>query len=86
MIAARSSVRLACQRSLPPTGKPIFLGLSVSHSWPPRQGAYGVACDRFATLDPSTAHSGYGAYEEDGSGDGIGESGIRLFPSSHVHF
>jgi hypothetical protein len=30
------------------------------------KGAYGVACDRFATLDPPTAHKAFGAYEEDG--------------------
>jgi hypothetical protein len=34
------------------------------------KGAYGVARDRFATLDPPTAHQGFGAYEEDGGGVG----------------
>jgi hypothetical protein len=28
--------------------------------------AYGVARDRFATLDPTTVPQGFGAYEEDG--------------------
>ena len=32
------------------------------------KGASGVARDRFATLDPPTAHKGFGAYEEDGGG------------------
>src|SRR5438477_397174 len=32
------------------------------------KGAYGVARDRFATLDPPTAHQGFSAYEEDGGG------------------
>ena len=30
------------------------------------KGAYGVAGDRFATLDPPTAHQGFSACEEDG--------------------
>jgi hypothetical protein len=34
------------------------------------KGAYGVAGDRFATLDPVTAHQGFGAYEEEGVGAG----------------
>jgi hypothetical protein len=29
------------------------------------KGAFGVACDRFAPLDPATAPEGFGAYEED---------------------
>ena len=31
-----------------------------------------IACDRFATLDPPTAHQGFGAYEEDGGEVGTG--------------
>jgi hypothetical protein len=48
------------------------------------KGAYGVARDRFASLDPPTTHQGFSAYEEEGersswaelagtSGDGVGE-------------
>jgi len=29
--------------------------------------AYGVARDRFATIDPATAPQGFGAYEDDGA-------------------
>jgi hypothetical protein len=38
------------------------------------KGACGVARDRYATLDPPTAHQGFGAYQEDGGGAG-GSSG-----------
>ena len=36
------------------------------------KGACGVARDRYATLDPPTAHQGFGAYEEDGGEAGTG--------------
>jgi hypothetical protein len=38
------------------------------------KGACGVARDRYATLDPPTAHQGFSAYQEDGGGTG-GSSG-----------
>jgi hypothetical protein len=38
------------------------------------KGAYGVARDRYATLDPATAHQGFSACQEDGgrAGDSSG--------------
>ena len=42
------------------------------------KGAYGVARDRFATLDPPTAHQGFSAYEEDRGAEQLGGAGRDL--------
>ena len=52
------------------TGGALGVPSSSAYQCPSRgrrlKGAYGVARDRFATLDPPTAHKGFGAYEEEG--------------------
>jgi hypothetical protein len=71
-----SRVKMAQSNTGTARGEAVLVGLSVSQSQPPRQGApaasHAVTCDRFATLDPPTAHQGSGAYAEAGGGAVIG--------------